>query len=64
MTDYCSFHIEISRCDVPRARPHSNTVTNLYVKTVEERIPCLTLYIQPDRERVNVVRFEHSGMGG
>jgi len=42
-TDFCSFHLDISHCDAPRA--HSSlsriTVTNLLVQTVDNGISCL-----------------------
>ena len=40
MTNFCSFHLEISHCDAPRANSSSShtTVTNLQVKTVADRM--------------------------
>ena len=40
VTDFCSFHLEISHCDAPRAHSSSRrtAVTNLEVKTVADRV--------------------------
>ena len=42
MTDFCSFHLEVSHCGTARAHSSRTTVTNLYLKSVEGRTSCLS----------------------